>query len=120
MPAENPPRWITIHKVPYDFEHSRTSVTCYSQPGEFLVPARVADDAVAKGYASEGRLPELNTRSRKSGPARRRSATRAKKSATTAIDGAGTNLGTGAGMGGTGVAAAHRAVAGQPLADSPE
>lgn len=118
MPADNPPRWITLHKVPYNFEHSRLSVTCYSETGEYLVPGRVADDAVAKGYATEGRLPERNTRTRKSGPPRRK-ATSAAKSATAKRD-AGTNLGHDAGMGGTDLAAAHRAVVGKPVADSAE
>lgn len=119
MPAEAPPRRITIHKVPYDFEHSRISVTCYSEPGEYMVPARVADDAVAKGYATEGWESLTTTRTTKGGPKRAKKATRARKSATAKPD-AGADTGSDLGMGGTAVAAAHRAVVGQqpaPAAD---
>lgn len=70
MPANAKPRWITFHKVPYNHPHSRSAVVCYSETGEFLVPARVADRAVAKGYATEGKAPDSTTRSVKGGPKR--------------------------------------------------
>lgn len=118
-PAHQPPRRITLHKAPYNFEHSRSSVTCYSEPGEFLVPARVADDAVAKGYATEGWAGDSMTRTSKGGGRRKKRATSQRKSATAKPD-AGAVLGSDDGMGGTGVPAPDRPGLGQPLADSAE
>jgi len=118
MPADSPPRRITIHKVPYDFYHSRTAVTCYSEPGEFLVPAKVADDAVAKGYATEGWARDSKTRTSKGGP-KRKHTTRRAKSAKPKADAA-TNTRSKPGMGGAAVAAAHRAVTGRPVAPAAE
>ena len=117
MPRQ-PPRRITIHKVPYNFERTRASVTCYSGTGEFLVPAEVADDATAKGYATEGWASDSRTRTSKGGPRRRRapsSGTSAAKSATTATNAA-TDTGSDAGMGGAHLATDDRAGAGQPVA----
>lgn len=55
MPADNPPRRITLIKVPYNYEWpGRRAVSCYRQTGEFLVKAEVADDAIGKGYALPG------------------------------------------------------------------
>jgi hypothetical protein len=119
MPANDPPRRITITKAPFDFEHSRTSVTHYSATGEFLVPARVADFAVARGFATEGWASDSSTRTAKGGPRRRKRATRAGGSAKPAAD-ARSHARSDDAMGRTGVAAAHRAVAGQPVADSAE
>lgn len=118
MPAQDPPRRITITAAPFDFEHSRTSVTQYSATGEFLVPARVADYAVAKGYATEGWASDSTTRTGKSGPRRKR-ATGRRKSAKPAGDAAPVNRSE-HGMGRASVAAAHRAVAGQPAPDTAE
>jgi hypothetical protein len=118
MPTHQPPRRITIHKVPYNFERSRASVTCYSKVGEYLVPAEVADDATAQGYATEGWASDSRTRTTKGGPRRRRapsSGTSAAKSATTAANAATDNR-SDAGMGGTHLAADDRASAGQPVA----
>jgi hypothetical protein len=115
MPADNPPRRITITRAPFDFEHSRTSVTHYSATGEFLVPAKVADYAVGRGYATEGWASDSATRTVKSGPRRRKATTPAKKR--TANADAGADTGSDAGMGGTSVDEAYRAVAGQQPAD---
>lgn len=119
MPADNPPRKITIVKAPFDFEHSRLSVTQYSATGEFLVPGRVADFAVAKGYATEGWASDSTTRTAKSGPRRRKVATSKGKSAKPASHAAAVER-SDAGMDGTGVAAAHRAVVGRSARTSAE
>ncbi len=121
MPADNPPRRITITRVPFDFEHSRTSVTHYSATGEFLVPGRVADFAVSRGYATEGWAGDSVTRTVKGGPRRRKRATSPRKSVKPASDAkTGTDAAADDGMGRADISAAHRAVAGQPLADSAE
>jgi hypothetical protein len=110
MPANDSPRRITLHKAPFDFYHSRSSVTCYSQTGEFLVPARVADAAVSQGYATEGWARDSRTRTSKSGPARKRATSPAKRAmpkadaATTTTDN-----GTDAGLAGEGLSADDRA-----------
>jgi hypothetical protein len=39
MPAADPPRRITITRVPFDFEHSRISVQQFTATGEFLLRA---------------------------------------------------------------------------------
>jgi hypothetical protein len=62
-------RWINI-VAPFNYEHSRTSVTFYSATGEFLVPENVADFAVANGFAIDGKTPGSRARSIKSGPKR--------------------------------------------------
>ena len=111
MPAGSPPRRVTLNKVPFDFYRSRSSVTCYSQAGEYLMPADAANEAVAKGYATEGWAKDSTTRTNKGGP-RRKKATSPRKPATPRGDAA-TDMGSDAGMGGTPVAKAHRAVTGQ-------
>lgn len=110
MPADAKPRWITLLKAPYNFYHSRGAVSCIRETGEHMVPAALADDAVNRGYATEGRAKDSTTRSRKGKSPRKR------KSATAKAD-AGTNLGSDAGMGGTGVSTPHRPGVRQPLAD---
>jgi hypothetical protein len=118
MPAADPPRRITITRVPFDFEHSRISVQQFTATGEFLLPARVADYAVARGYATEGWASDSKTRTSKGGP-RRRKATTAAKARTAKAD-AGADIQSDTGMGRADVSAAHRAVTGQrsaPAAD---
>jgi hypothetical protein len=113
MPAG--PRRITIH-APFNFERSRSSVTFYSATGEFFVPGDAADFAIANGYATEGWARGSTTRTSKGGT-RRKKATGQRKSVKAKAD-AGTDTGSDAGMGGTAVAAAHRAVTGQQPAPS--
>jgi hypothetical protein len=113
MPATKPPRRITLLKVPYNYEWpGRNAVTCTREPGEYLWKAEMADDAVAKGYAIEGWAADSTTRSSKGRSQRRRSSVTPKPDAAT-------DMGSDAGMGGTAVAAAHRAVVGQqPASDA--
>lgn len=119
MPADNPPRRVTITKAPFNFEHSRISVTHYSANGEFLVPGKVADFIVAKGYGHEGWASDSTTRTTKGGPRRRKGATSRRKSVKPSVD-AGTDTSTDVRVGRADISAAHRAVAGQPVADSAE
>lgn len=124
MPADNPPRWITIIKVPYNYEFSRTSVACYREPGEYMVKAEVADHAVANGYAIDGRSAKSTARSIKSGPpAKKRApakkATAAARSATAAGDAA-TDKRSDDGMAGTHVPAADRADVRSAVDQAPE
>lgn len=64
-------RWITIFRVPFDYEWpGRSAVTCYSAPGEYYVKAEVADAAVPR-YATEGKASEpkpATTRRRRATP----------------------------------------------------
>lgn len=109
MPAENPPRWITIIKAPFDYYWpDRSAVTCFRETGEFFEKAEICDYAVANGYALEGRDSSSRTRSRKGKTSRR-------KSAKPKTD-AGPDKANDAGMGGTGVAADDRAGAGRAVA----
>lgn len=78
-------RWITFTKVPFDYFHSRASATQYSELGEFFVPDAIADRAIAKGYATEGKAPGSTKRSTKSGPKQVR---RRRKAATPKADAA--------------------------------
>lgn len=122
MPADNPPRRVTITKAPFDFEHSRLSVQAFTANGEFLLPGRVCDFIVAKGYGHEGWASDSKTRTVKSGPRRRRGATSRAKSVKPAgnAETTGTDTAADVRMGRADVSKAHRAVAGQPLADSAE
>ncbi len=97
------PRWITITKVPFDYRWpDRSAITAFTLPGEHHVKDEVADFAVARGYATEGRAEDSTTRSSKGGRkavgTRKRKSTAAKKTATAAIDGATPNLRPDAGM----------------------
>lgn len=106
MPADSPPRRITIIKVPYNYEWpGRSAVSCIRETGEVLVKAEMADHAVANGYAIEGwsSLPATK------GKTRRRTSARKKADA-------GTLTGPNTGMGRAGVAADDSAGARQPVA----
>jgi hypothetical protein len=59
------PRWITVRQ-PFDYYWpDRMAVTHFGEPGEQFVKDEVADFAVEKGYASEGKL-DGSARSKKS------------------------------------------------------
>lgn len=56
MPADAPPRWITVRK-PFDYMWpGRSAMTHFAEPGDQLVKAEVADFAVKSGYATEGKV----------------------------------------------------------------
>lgn len=112
MPADNPPRWITIRKVPYDYRFKdRSAMICYSEPGEYMVKGEVADDAVVKGYASEGKADGSEAKSRKGKSPRKRKAVKLAPDAAT-------DTGSNDSLGGSDLAAHDSASAGQPLAGS--
>lgn len=55
-------RWITIHTVPFDYPWpGRTAITAFTGKGEFYLKDEIADFAVKKGYATEGRASEQKT-----------------------------------------------------------
>jgi hypothetical protein len=86
MPQDHRPRWITITKVPYDYRWpDRSAMTSFSMPGEYFVKAELADHAVTKGYATEGKATDSPTRSRK-GKTSGKKATKATKTAKPAAD----------------------------------
>lgn len=117
--AERDSRWITIRQ-PFNFFWPSRAVTHYKEAGEFLVKNAVADFAVEKGFAIEGKL-DGSAKSRKGKRPRKAKAkaTRAAKSAKAGGDAA-PDTGTDAGMGGTAVASADSAGAGQPVAPAAE
>ena len=84
--AERSSRWITI-RTPFNYAWpGRQAVTHYAVPGEFMVKDEVADFAVAKGYATEGKV-DGSAKSRKGGSGRRvRKATRKDPPAAKAAD----------------------------------
>jgi len=54
--TERDSRWITVRE-PFDYYWpGRQAVTHYSEPGEIRVKNEVADFAVAKGKATEGKV----------------------------------------------------------------
>jgi hypothetical protein len=56
-------RWITVTVVPFDYKWpNRTAITAFTKAGEFFVKDEVADFAVGKGFATEGK-----TRTKKAG-----------------------------------------------------
>lgn len=66
------PRWITVTKAPFDYRWpDRSAITAFTANGEFLVKDEVADFAVKRGYATEGKANGSKTRSTK-GKTRRR------------------------------------------------
>lgn len=68
-------RWITIKAdaVPFDYRWpDRSALTAFAIPGEQMVKDEVADWAVKKGFASEGKAEGSIARSTKGGGARRR------------------------------------------------
>lgn len=120
MPAANPPRWITVRKVPYDYHWpGRSAMTSFGEAGEYLVKAEVADDAVGRGFASEGKADGSEAKSTKGKRPRKAKATRATKSAKPTTD-AGTNAGKNARVGGANLAADDSAGTGEPVAPAAE
>ncbi len=82
-------RWITVKPaaVPFDYRWPDASaITAFTKPGEEYVKDEIADYAVGKGFATEGKAKGSTTRSRKG------KATRAAKPAIVAPDGAAPNL----------------------------
>jgi hypothetical protein len=121
MPKDNPPRWITLRKVPYDYKWpGRNAVTNFKNAGEYLVKAELADDAVAKGHATEGKADGSEAKAFKGKRIRKpKKATTPAKPATPKAD-AGPDKGQSAGMGGTDLAADDSASAGQSVAPAAE
>lgn len=72
MPADAPPRWVTVRN-PFDYPWpGRAAITSFKDAdlGEHLLKAEVADFAVEGGYAVEGKL-DGSARSRKGGKGKR-------------------------------------------------
>ena len=88
-------RWITIIKTPFDHRWPSGAITHYTKTGEFLVKDEVAERAVARGYAFEGKASDIRS-SKTAGAGRVRRARKEPAAAKTA------NIG-----GTAGVAAAH-------------
>jgi len=67
------PRWINLIGAPFDYHWpDRSAVTHYSENGDFFVKDEVADYAVKRGLALEGKA-DAASRSRKGKtPARKR------------------------------------------------
>jgi hypothetical protein len=80
-------RWITV-RAPFNFYWSHRAVTHFSDAdlGEHLVKNELADFAVEKGYASEGKL-DGSAKSRKGKTRRAAKPREAKPAATTADTG---------------------------------
>jgi hypothetical protein len=81
MPADAKPRWITVRQR-FDYTWPSRAVTHFSDAdlGEHLVKAELADFAVEKGYATEGKL-DGSAKSRKS----RKRVTKGKPAAKAAV-----------------------------------
>ncbi len=63
------PRWITITKVPFDYRWPDASaITAFTEAGELFVKDEVADYAIGKGYATEGKPDGSTARSSKVAP----------------------------------------------------
>lgn len=107
MPADNPPRWITIHQ-PFDYRWpDRSALTAFSEAGEFMVKGEVADFAVAQGFASEGKARDSKSKSAKARRTRKRTAPR--KAAKPVADAAPADLAADNGLDGAGLAGDDRA-----------
>lgn len=107
MPAVNPPRWITIRQ-PFDYRWpDRSALTAYNEPGEYMVKAEVADYAVGKGFATEGKADGSDAKSPKGKHPRKAKskATKAAEPAKAAGDAAATDNGSNQGMAGKAVSA---------------
>lgn len=107
MPKDNPPRWITIEKAPYDYRWpDRPVVTCFKEPGEYLVKAEIADDAVnVKKVAREGKLDGSEAKSPKGKRERKKKTTPPPAKGKTDADATASDIGTNAGVDGAGVPA---------------
>lgn len=85
------PRWITV-RSPFDYRWpGRPAITAFTDLGDHLVKDEVADFAVAKGYATEGKT-DGSARSRKGG-AKRVRRRKEPPAATTADTGPGASVG---------------------------
>lgn len=84
-------RWITVKTVPFDYRWpDRSAITAFTTAGEYFVKDEVADFAIERGYASDGKTEGSTARSTKGKTPRRASAksvTREPAVATTANDG---------------------------------
>lgn len=122
MPKDNPPRWITLRKVPYDYKWpGRNAVTHFANAGEYLVKAELANDAVGKRYATEGKADGSEAKAPKvKRVAKAKKATTPLKTDKPKGDAAATDKESGAGMGGTDLAADDRASPGQSVAPAAE
>jgi hypothetical protein len=58
-------RWVTVTKA-YDHYWGHRAITHYP-PGQYRLKNAVADAAIKKGYASEGRLEEQDAKTADSG-----------------------------------------------------
>ena len=77
-------RWINVTKAPFDYRWpDRSAITAFTSTGDHFVKDELADFAVAKGYASEGK-GNPKSRSSKGGPKRVRRAKRETAPAKTA------------------------------------
>lgn len=74
-------RWITV-RAPFDYRWPSGAITAFKQAdlGEHLVKGELADFAVEKGYATEGKV-DGSARSKKGGKKRVRSRKAAKETA---------------------------------------
>lgn len=73
-------RWIHVHEqaVPFDYPWPGvTARTAFTAAGDHFVKDEIADFAVRKGYADEGKA-DASSRSTKAGPKRVRRRSRAK------------------------------------------
>lgn len=111
MPADNPPRWITVTgKFDYRWP-GRSAITHYrADAGEQLVKGEVADYAVAKGYATEGKADGSEARSTKG-----KKRTRRRKAAKPEADATATDTAADDGLAGSGVAADDSAEVRDPV-----
>ena len=117
MPAAAKPRWITV-RTKFDYRWPGVPAITAYQPGELYAKAEVADFAVGRGYATEGKADGSDATAPKT-RRRRKKATSAPKSATAKAD-AGPVTGTNARVGGTDLAADDSAGAGEPVAPAAE
>jgi len=102
-------RWITIIKAPFDYPWpDRSAITAFTATGEQFVKDEVADFAVRKGYALEGKA-NASARSVKGGVKR---VTRRRKGARAAAKSR-----TGAPVGNAHAADANRAADRASVAD---
>ena len=68
-------RWITIKEsaVPFDYKWpTATAITAFTAGGEHFVKDEVADFAIGKGYATEGKAKGSTTKSTKGKTTRRK------------------------------------------------
>lgn len=98
-------RWINIAEkaVPFDYRWpDRSAITAFTVAGDHFVKDEIADFAIERGYASEGKADEAS-RSSKSGARRVRRAKRKETAPAKTAD-----VGTAEGLGDVDVPAADR------------